>query len=230
MRYLFLFLAMLLFGCSKKTTERPRITASTTIHYLALGDSYTIGESVPAQNRFPQQLADSLKNEGFKIEDPSIIARTGWTTNDLEAAIADAYISGDTFELVTLLIGVNNQYRGYPIDDYGPAFQALLEKAIRFAGNRRDRVFVVSIPDYAVTDFGQQRPNPEQISTEIDAYNETNRNIAASFGITYFDITPISRKALKDPSLVADDRLHPSGKMYTQWVDLMLPEIVAALR
>lgn len=235
-RIVYFISILLLTGCSQKTMDRPAFvppdsnSVNSAITYLALGDSYTIGERVPEQERFPIQLADSLEANGQKVSDVRIIARTGWTTGDLEQGISNATIEGDTFDLVTLLIGVNDQYRGYPIDDYGPAFHGLLNRAIAFAGDRNERVFVLSIPDYGVTPFGQQRPNPVQISAEIDAYNQINREIAELNGVTYINITPISREALNNASLVAGDQLHPSGEMYRRWVEILLPEVTAALR
>lgn len=229
MKYVLLLFSIFLFACSQKTTDRPSVSTPTLIRYLALGDSYTIGESVAPTDRFPAQLKDSLVRKGIFLEEPLIIARTGWTTADLENGIANEGIMGDTFELVTLLIGVNNQYRGHAIEDYGPAFKALLEKAIRLAGNNKDHVFVLSIPDYAYTPFGQQRPDPDQISAEIDAYNAVNRYISENLGVAYFDITPITRQGLDKPALVANDGLHPSSLMYSQWINQMLPVLTDVL-
>ncbi|TAE46297.1 MAG: SGNH/GDSL hydrolase family protein [Bacteroidetes bacterium] len=208
-------------GCQDRLPDTPQ-------SYLALGDSYTIGESVPETERWPVLLTASLRSMGQNIADPRIVARTGWTTSELSAAIEQAQIS-DTFELVSLLIGVNNQYRRYPIARYETEFTQLLETALAFAGGRKERVFVLSIPDYGVTPFGQQR-NPAQIATELDQYNQVARTICASYEVAFYDITPISREALSDSSLIADDGLHPSGKMYARWVSLIEKEVKKQLR
>lgn len=206
-------------------TENPipeEETTSPTYTYLALGDSYTIGERVNADERFPYQLTERLRTDGIDIGNPLYVARTGWTTDDLIRNIAEATeISDSTFDLVSLLIGVNNQYRNRPFEQYEPDFSALLQTAIDFAGGDKSKVFVVSIPDYAYTTFGQTRPNLDQISEELDAYNELNRSITEAAGIAYFYITDISREGLADPSLVATDGLHPSGEQYRRWIALM---------
>ncbi len=210
------------------TGEVPEM--KTPLHCLALGDSYTIGQSVPVADRFPVQLRQKLTEAGLSIDTMQIIAKTGWTTGELKTAIGNTQLSADTFDLVTLLIGVNNQFRGYALSAYEPEFAELLEMAIQFAGNQPDRVFVVSIPDYGVTPFGQNRPNAAQISAEIDAFNAANRAITESRGVPYFDITPISREALNDLSLLASDQLHPSGKMYGRWVELLFPAALERLK
>ncbi|PUZ24541.1 Lysophospholipase L1 [Chitinophaga costaii] len=184
-------------------------------NYLALGDSYTIGEMVNEDQRFPEQTAALLQAQGIALAPPRIIARTGWTTDELADAIRAAQIT-DTFSLVTLLIGVNNQYRGRTVENYAPEFEALLEQAIAFAGGRQDHVVVLSIPDWGVTPFGAGR-NPEKITAEINAYNAANRRITATLGAHYTDITPGSRKAATDASLLVADGLHPSGKEYRLW-------------
>lgn len=233
-KLLFLFSTLTLLAANscehKKIPEPIKETNPKSLSCLALGDSYTIGQSVPVEDRFPVQLRTQLQAEGLLIDTMQIIAKTGWTTGDLKSAIANASFAADTFDLVTLLIGVNNQYRGYPLSSYEPEFSELLDMAIRFAGNRPDRVFVLSIPDYGVTPFGQNRPNAAQISQEIDAYNAVNRSISESRGVPYFDITPISREALNDLSLLASDQLHPSGKMYARWVELLFPAALERLR
>lgn len=197
-------------------------TPTGTLHYLALGDSYTIGESVATEARFPEQLADSLRNAGFDMADPRIIAKTGWTTDELQNGIDNAEGLRESYDLVSLLIGVNNQYRGRSVENYRPEFQALLEQAIDFAGGDKNKVFVVSIPDYAYTPFGN---GSETISEGIDAYNAANKEIANALGVLYINITPISRDGLDIPDLVAEDNLHPSGEQYRRWVKLMLPEV-----
>lgn len=222
-----LLLLFCLFGCEEvdekpqKPYQGPTIPAPAG-SYLALGDSYTIGESVAEDQRWPVQLVDALtQDSSIRIESPLIIARTGWTTNELAAAIEERK-PANNYEIVSLLIGVNNQYRGYPFSQYETEFVDLLDTAIAKAGGRADKVFVVSIPDYGVTPFAEaQNLNAAKIAEELDAYNEYAREVCMKEGVTFFDITPISRKALNDPTLVANDGLHPSGKMYGQWVELM---------
>lgn len=189
--------------------------------FLALGDSYTIGESVAESKRWPVQLVDELNKAGFSLVSPEIIATTGWTTDELQEGIEKASPVAP-YDLVSLLIGVNNQYRGRPLDEYKLQFEQLLKQAIELAGGEADRVFVVSIPDYGVTPFAANR-NPAKIGEEIDLFNEAGREIAQKYGIDFVDITPGSRKAAQDKELVASDGLHPSGKMYEDWVRLILP-------
>ncbi|WP_311949657.1 SGNH/GDSL hydrolase family protein [Mucilaginibacter terrae] len=196
------------------------------LSYLALGDSYTIGEAVPAVSSFPYQLATALNAQKTKVTAPTIIARTGWTTDELIAAIKDKALTGK-YDIVTLLIGVNNQYRGYNADTYRAEFVQLLTTAITYAGGNKKHVFVVSIPDWGVTPFAQSRDRA-QIAREIDQYNAINKEETLKAGITYFDITPGSRNAAADAALVASDGLHPSGKMYGEWVGKLLPEVVKA--
>ncbi len=191
------------------------------MRFLALGDSYTIGESVAAWERWPVQLAGLLRAEGFPVDDPTIIATTGWTTDELWAGIDRANPSG-VYDLVSLLIGVNDQYRGRGRDEYRRQFAALLERAVDFAGEKSSCVLVLSIPDWGVTPFAQGRDRAA-IAAEIDAFNAINCEEAGRRGAHYIDVTPLSRKAAEDLSLVASDGLHPSGKMYAAWAHLALP-------
>lgn len=201
------------------------------IRYLALGDSYTIGESVDETERWPNQLAALIEASpeftGRRVE-VSIIARTGWTTQELWEGIQTGNIE-PLYDLVSLLIGVNNQYRGYDIEEYREQFVFLLNKAIAYAGNDEKRAIVLSIPDWGVTPFAQGR-NREQIAKEIDLFNAVNRGETEKAGAHYVDITVISREALNDPLLVAPDGLHPSGKMYAMWSRLALPIVLETLR
>ena len=153
------------------------------------------------------------------------MASTGWTTGDLSRALDGEVINNGDYNLVSLLIGVNNQYRGNSLDEYRQEFTILLDRAIAYAGGNSDRVFVISIPDWGVTPFGQLVGNPKEIAEEIDGFNAANQAITESKQVRYFYITPISREALNDRALIASDGLHPSGKMYTRWVEMMLPEI-----
>lgn len=198
------------------------LQVQSPIRFLALGDSYTIGQSVSVNQRWPIQLRDSLAIRGIMTDTMRIIATTGWRTDNLINAITNQNLGQQNYNLVSLLIGVNNQYQGTPISQYRVEFPQLLDSAIRYAGGDTSHVFVVSIPDYAYTPFGQQSGNQAQISQEIDQYNAINKHFADSFNIQYFDITPISRMGLTKPTLVANDGLHPSGIQYGEWVNLML--------
>ncbi len=212
-------------------------TAGTAMTYLALGDSYTIGEGVAPAGRWPAQLADALRERGIAIEDPRIIARTGWTTDELSAAITAEFDEGKgveslpTFGFVTLLIGVNNQYRGRDVDNYAVQFEALLDRAIGFAGDRRDRVMVLGIPDWGVTPFaaGSGR-DTARIAQELDAYNATARAICERRGIAFVDIAPVSRARGAEAKMLASDGLHPSAMMYSEWTADALPVALRLLR
>jgi lysophospholipase L1-like esterase len=189
--------------------------------YLALGDSYTIGESVENSGRFPMQLHRMLVSDSIDIAEPLIITKTGWTTDELMAAITERNVK-DTFDIVTLLIGVNNQYRGRSSEQYRSEFKQLLDTAIMYAGGKTERVFVLSIPDWGVTPFAEGRDR-KQIAKEIDGYNFVNKSEAMNAGVKYFDITDISR--MSDAMLVASDGLHPSALQYKKWVERIYPEI-----
>jgi lysophospholipase L1-like esterase len=194
--------------------------------YLALGDSYTIGESVQPEERFPSQLTARLRQLGLNMDDPEVLARTGWTTDELWEGI-DSKEPVGVFDLVTLLIGVNDQYRGREAEAYRPQFVRLLQRAIGFANNRPAHVIVVSIPDWGVTPFAENRKN---VGPEIDRFNAVNRAETLAHGARYVDITPMSREALYDAELLANDGLHPSGKMYAQWAEQLLPVALGVLR
>lgn len=194
-----------------------------SISYLALGDSYTIGESVDEELRWPVQLAKKMTDNGVTVRPPRIIATTGWRTDQLKGAIESANI-GPQYDLVSLLIGVNNQYQGRSVESFAPEFEELLQKSIELAGGNKDKVFVLSIPDYGKTPFGSSKE--EQIGRELDEYNDVSKEICEKYGVDYFNITPISREAKDDPELIAKDKLHPSGKMYERWVDLIYKDIL----
>ena len=191
------------------------------VKFLALGDSYTIGESVTATERWPAQLMDSLSARGLDYVDCKIIAVTGWRTDNLQEAIRRAKIK-EEYTLVSLLIGVNNYYQGKSVESYKSEFEDLLETAIRLTGGIKSRVFVLSIPDYGFTPFGKN--SQQVISKGVDEYNAANEAIAKKLGVKYFNITDISRRGLEEPDLVAFDGLHPSGKMYGEWVERILNE------
>ncbi|MEN5222545.1 GDSL-type esterase/lipase family protein [Stenotrophomonas sp. TWI602] len=185
--------------------------------YLALGDSYTIGEGVEPSGRWPTQLAAALRDIGVDVDDPTIIATTGWTTDELEAGI-DADAPQGPFALVSLLIGVNDQYRGRSVDEYRPRFTALLQRALAFAGERAPRVLVLSIPDWGVTPYavasGRDRV---QVGQELDAYNAAAAAICAEHDVAFVDITDLSRQLGGERVMLAEDGLHPSAAMYTLW-------------
>ncbi|HEY5970828.1 MAG TPA: SGNH/GDSL hydrolase family protein [Pseudoxanthomonas sp.] len=206
------------------------LTTNTTnlipeLRYLALGDSYTIGEGVAEADRWPMQLGQALRAGGFAISDPQIIAKTGWTTDELAAAI-DAARPLAEYDLVSLLIGVNNQYRGRGVEEYHRQFSGLLERAIGFAQWRRERVLVLSIPDWGVTPFarGEQR-DVARIADEIDAYNQAAREVCAQRTVAFIDIAPVSRAHGAEAAMLVEDGLHPSAAMYAEWTRLALPRV-----
>ena len=193
------------------------------LSWLALGDSYTIGEGVEAHGRWPMQLAHALREAGIPIEDPRVIATTGWTTEELAAAM-DAEEPLGEWDFVSLLIGVNDQYRGRAVDDYLGAFNHLLQRAIALAGGRADRVLVLSIPDWGVTHFAAASGRDlRQIADELDDYNAAARELCAAHGVAFVDITGVSRECGAEADMLADDGLHPSAGMYTAWSQLALP-------
>lgn len=188
---------------------------------LALGDSYTIGEAVEPDERWPLRLAAMLRARGVDVAPPTIVARTGWTTDELSSGIDGAGL-GNAYDLVTLLIGVNDQYRGRMADDFRQRFRSLLGRALGFVNRRASRAIVVSIPDWGVTPFGRDRDRT-RISAEIDLFNAAARDEAARAGATFVDVTAISRRAASEPELLASDGLHPSGAMYAEWARVILP-------
>jgi lysophospholipase L1-like esterase len=192
------------------------------VKFLALGDSYTIGESVPLRLRWPSQLADSLNMRGIDCHEPRIIAMTGWRTDNLKTAILRAKLKPE-YKLVSLLIGVNNYYQGKSAESYRPEFEELLMLAIELAGGVKSNVFVLSIPDYGYTPFG--KADQTKISEGIDQFNSMNKSITEKLGVKYYSITDISRQGLDRPELLAADGLHPSEKMYSLWVERILSEV-----
>ncbi|HMQ80369.1 MAG TPA: SGNH/GDSL hydrolase family protein [Ignavibacteria bacterium] len=194
--------------------------------YLAVGDSYTIGEMVKENERFPMQLSQRLNSDSIDIAEPLIIAKTGWTTDELLAAIKEKNVK-DTFSIVTLLIGVNNQYRGRSSEEYRAELKQLLDIAIKYTGGKNEHVFVLSIPDWGVTPFAEGKDRGK-IAAEIDEYNRVKKEECEKLGVKYYDITEISRNT--DPALIASDGLHPSGKMYKMWVDKIYIDIRPILK
>ncbi len=199
------------------------MTATPPISYLALGDSYTIGEGATEGARWPVQLAHRLRAAGIALAKPEIIAKTGWTTDELSAAM-DAASLAPPYGFVSLLIGVNNQYRGRDLDSYRREFAALLERAIALAGGRADRVLVLSIPDWGATPFGRECGRDlTKVSAELDAYNAANRSACERRGVAWVDVTTVSREQAGEAEYVTGDGLHPSAAMYREWAALALP-------
>ncbi len=232
MTTIFTFIAAIFwFGCS--VTNEPAMetimdsqfqkdSTKNTYSYLALGDSYTIGESVEENKRFPVQLSAKLNAAGISMKPTLIVAQTGWTTDELSAAIQKQNIA-QTYNLVTLLIGVNNQYRGRDAEEYRIELQDLLKTSISFAVGNPKNVIVISIPDYGVTPFAKNR-NPENIAKEIDLYNQIKKEETQKVGAIFIDITEISRRAKTNKNLIATDGLHPSAEMYKLWVEEIFPK------
>lgn len=224
-----IFAVSILLGCTKPKPvkgESPE-RKPKTLTYLALGDSYTIGESVDPSLRWPTQLVNLLRANEVAVEDAVIIAKTGWTTDELDRAIDEAG-PGSDFDLVTLLIGVNNQYRGMDSSEYRSEFNTLLQRAIGFAKGDASRVVVVSIPDWGVTPFAAERDRGE-IAREIDEFNAINREEAESSGAAWVDVTNFSRQAGEHSAMSAEDGLHPSGMQYSEWARLILPAARSAI-
>lgn len=206
-----------------------RASDEARLRYLALGDSYTIGEGVEPAQRWPVQLAQRLRDEGTALDDPQIVATTGWTTDELSAGM-DAATLVPPYDLVSLSIGVNNQYRGRDPENYRREFTALLQRAVALAGLRPDRVIVVSIPDWGATRFGRESGrDTAAIARELDAFNTINREEAQRIEVAWADVSVISRRAGTDAAQLADDGLHPSGRQYAAWLSPVLPLARAAL-
>jgi lysophospholipase L1-like esterase len=195
--------------------------AAEPLQYLALGDSYSIGEGVAEAGRWPEQLAARLRAEGIPLAPPRVIARTGWTTDELSAAM-DALEPLGRWDFVSLLIGVNNQYRGRDLASFEAGFQPLLDRAIALADGRAERVMVLAIPDWGVTPFAADRDRA-RIAGELDAYNAAIRERCRLQGVAFVDIAPISRQRGSEAAMLADDGLHPSAALYALWTDAALP-------
>ncbi len=192
---------------------------------LCLGDSYTIGEAVEESERFPMQAVELLKKEKIDFEKPVIIAKTGWTTDELATAVKERNPTGK-YDVVTLLIGVNNQYRGRDLENYRQEFHELLNTAIDYANGNAVHIFVLSVPDWGVTPFAENDKRGEKkIGEEIDFFNAINKEESLKAKVHYIDITPVSREAKSNSTLIATDGLHPSGKMYAEWAKKLVREI-----
>lgn len=206
----------MLISCQEKAETQ---TNNEPIQYLALGDSYTIGQGVDTLDRWPNQLSSKLEQDGYTIEKTDIIAQTGWKTSDLLNAIEDSSL--ENYNLMSLLIGVNNQFSGIPFEIYANEFNELINKMIDAVGS--NRIFVVSIPDYGVTPFGSN--NSETIAQELDDYNEYARSRCQALNIPYINITEISRTLGASDGALASDNLHPSGIQYAEWVEEIAPAV-----
>lgn len=223
---IYFILGFSLISC--KTTEiSDPMSKTTSLTYLALGDSYTIGEGVQEKDRYPVQLINELAKEGnLTFSAPQIIAKTGWTVDELNAGINAARTKSEGYDLVTLLIGVNNQFRGRPIADFQKEFEAMLKRAIVFAKGNKDHVVVLSIPDWGVTPFAVNRNfDQAKVAREITAYNSAKKSICESYGVTFIDITEGYRAIGARTEMVVEDQLHPSGLMYKRWTEKLLQEV-----
>jgi len=211
-------------SCSSQESDQKLQEQIKSKSYLALGDSYTIGESVPVSDRFPVILVNDLNGKGYNFQEPKIVAKTGWTTDELKAAILKENLS-ENYDLVTLLIGVNNQYRGRDVENFRLEFADLLQMAIGFANDQPEKVVVVSIPDWGVSPFASGR-DQEKIAEEIDLYNKVKKEETLKRNVTFVDITVISRSGLGIPDYFAKDGLHFSGKMHQLWVNEIMSQYV----
>ena len=229
---LVLFIASLLLACTQHITESDMVVSpgNTTSKYsfLSLGDSYTIGESVSEADRWSVQLAGMLRKDSVDVANPDIIARTGWTTSQLQNAIT-ASGNEKTYSFVSLLIGVNNQYQGQNQDRYRSEFRELLRTATKFAGDKASRVFVLSIPDWGASPYGAQN-NKVKIAQEIDQFNAIAKEECQKANIAYVDITPLTRSANGDNAQFADDGLHYSGKQMRTWAEKAMPTVKELLK
>jgi lysophospholipase L1-like esterase len=217
------FHVILIFSCAKNKYPFQMTEPKKAYTYLALGDSYTIGQSVLSSENFPNQTVQLLNQQNYNFKSPEILATTGWTTDELQTNI-NSHTFTLPYDFVSLLIGVNNQYRGRSVENYKPEFESLLKQAIQFAGGNANRVIVVSIPDWGVTPFANGRDRA-QIAREVDDYNAANKYISVIYKVNYIDITPGSREAATDLSLVAGDGLHPSAKEYARWAQKVFTAI-----
>ena len=217
------FPLILIFSCAKNKYPFQMTEPKKAYSYLALGDSYTIGQSVLSSENFPNQSVQLLNQQNYDFKSPEILATTGWTTDELQNNI-NKHTFTPPYDFVSLLIGVNNQYRGYPVENYKPEFESLLKQAIQFAGGKADHVIVLSIPDWGVTPFANGRDRA-QIAKEIDVYNAANKTISENYKVHYIDITPWTREAATDLSLIAGDGLHPSANEYARWAQKVFATI-----
>jgi lysophospholipase L1-like esterase len=224
-----LLVMMSFFACSGSNSDSKNQMGDTkrTLTYLALGDSYTIGEGVVEEDRYPNQLVKRLNEElNLGVNPPIIIAKTGWTVDELETGINDSKNIDPPYDLVTLLIGVNNQYRGRSVEDFKIEFEQILLRAIGFAGNLPDHVVVLSIPDWGVTPFAVEKGADQQkVATEVDAYNNAKKEVCATYGVYFINITEHYRSVAPQSEMAVADKLHPSGLIYTFWADKLYEKV-----
>jgi lysophospholipase L1-like esterase len=227
-RWLLVGMIAMLFGCARSTPQSAIGSSDRPgLRILALGDSYTIGQGVAPDDNWPSQLAAALRNDSWEVGELTIVARTGWTTADLSDAMNHADLHG-TYDLVTLLVGVNNQYQGLSVEEYGQQFSDLLQRAVRLTGQRAGRVIVVSIPDWGVTPFAHEtNADSAAVAAAIDKFNSVNKVMTEQAAAVYVNITPITRQM---SDAVVDDGLHPDPEQYSKWVQTILPIAEKALR
>ncbi len=224
----FFALIISLSSCQNQQIQSKQSTVEIRANYLALGDSYTIGESVKLSESFPYQLRAYLNRKDILVEEPKIIAKTGWRTDDLITALKGSELK-TKYDLVSLLIGVNNQYQNKPIKQFKTELEALIKQAISLSEYSEQGVVLISIPDYGVTPFAAKK-NHSKIGKEIDQYNQIIKSMASDYKLEFYYITNISRKANENSSLLAEDQLHPSGEMYGLWVEEFGPLIENKIR
>ncbi len=230
MKNLLLLIVLLSFlACSNSDSKNQMGDTERPIKYLALGDSYTIGEGVAEEDRYPNQLVKRLNEElNLTLNQPVIIAKTGWTVDELETGINDSKNLAPPYDLVTLLIGVNNQYRGKSVEEFKIEFKQILLRAIGFAGNLPNHVIVLSIPDWGVTPFAVEKGADQlKVANEIDAYNLAKKEVCKQFGVFFIDITEHYRSVGAQSEMVVADKLHPSGLVYSYWADKLFEQVKA---
>lgn len=237
-KYIALVTTLIFYSCSSNihlnTTDKAQKEVkgpNNTIQYsyLALGDSYTIGTSINTRNNYPSQLIDSLAKRNYKIDNFDLLATNGWTTTNLIDALDNALFKSKTYDIVTLLIGVNNQYQNKDFEIFESEFTTLIDRAINFANRDANKVVVISIPDYSVTPI-VANTEKDLVAQEIKKYNFRKKEITKSKGVTFINITPISQLAANDNTLLASDNLHPSAKMYSLWLNEITNIIVNKLK
>lgn len=204
-------------------------SAQNSIRYLALGDSYTIGEKVEEKESWPFQLTAYLTSEGFKIQNPEIIAVTGWRTDELMDSIASRHYQSNSFDLVSLLIGVNNQYQKKPFKTFKTEFEDLLQTAISLSSNDEKGVFVVGIPDYSLSEFAKDK-KLKRVSSRLKRYNRYIKKMSQRYEVAFYPLQKLSKPLHKDKGMLAEDLLHPSGEQYKAWVDSFKKQVAEQLK
>ena len=227
----YVLIALLAFGaisCASQATESIDKNQMTTVKktYLALGDSYTIGTSIAYPDNFPSQLVDSLREQTNIEIDLKIIAQNGWRTDDLQRGIKRTDLD-EKYDIVSLLIGVNNQYQGLPVEDFEKDFRSLLDTTVKYAGGEKSHIFVVSIPNYGYTPFGAAKK--DEITKDLELFNARSKAICEEYGIDFYNVTDISLAAETREDYRAKDNLHPSKEQYAAWVSSFLDEVVKKL-